>query len=314
MEWTEVAIHTSHEAQDAVADIFYAAGAGGVVIEDPQSILARNAEATWDYLELPPSFFELEGVIVKGYLPSDDELAAKLKEIERRLSLLSSFGLNPGSAKVKLTQVAEEDWATAWKAYYKPVKVGEHFVVKPTWEHYEPAEGEIIIELDPGMAFGTGTHPTTVMCIQALEKLVKGGERVFDLGCGSGILSIAAAKLGAGEVWAVDVDSTAVRVSQENVALNGVESKVTVLQGDLAANLSGRADLIVANIVADIIIRLCKEVTPYLKPTTRLVFSGIINDRLADVTEAMAEAGLTAEEIRETDDWVVVIAALRAAE
>lgn len=307
MKWAEVSIQTSHEATEAVANIFHDLGATGVVIEDPELINSYRRSGNWDYCDIPEET-DTETVVIKAYLPVDDELDDKLKEFERRVDELIAHHINKGKGQIDWREVQEEDWATSWKNYFHPIAVGQRVVIKPSWEEYAQAPDEIVIELDPGMAFGTGTHHTTAMCIRCLEQVIQAGDIVFDVGTGSGILAVAAAKLGAAHVQAVDLDGVAVRVARENVILNQVEAKITLAQGDLLTGVDGRANVIVANIIADVIIRLLPDVPERLTAGGVFIGSGIIAERLGDVTEAIMAKGLVVDRIVEEGGWAAVVA------
>lgn len=307
MKWAEVSIQTSHEATEPVANIFHDLGATGVVIEDPELINSYRRSGTWDYCDIPEET-DTETVVVKAYLPVDEELDDKLKEFERRVDELITHQINKGKGHIEWREVQEEDWATSWKAYFHPVAIGERVVIKPSWEEYTPRPHDIVIEMDPGMAFGTGTHHTTAMCIRCLEDVIKDGDVVFDVGTGSGILAVAAAKMGASAVQAVDLDAVAVRVAQENTTLNDVTDIVTVRQGDLLTGVNGQANIIVANIIADIIIRLLPDVPVKLAGNGVFIGSGIIAERIGDVTGAILENGLTVETVVEEGGWAAIVA------
>lgn len=306
MKWTEISIQTSHEATEIIAEMFHELGASGVVIEDPELINQYRASGAWDYTDIPEAM-ETEVVTVKAYLPVDDELEGKLREFEKRVDSLDEIEIDKGRGEISYSEIQDEDWSNTWKEFFHPEKIGDLIVIKPSWEEYEPTPDEIVVELDPGMAFGTGTHPTTSMCIRELEKLVKGGMKIFDVGTGSGVLAIVAAKLGAGEVTAVDFDATAVRVATENIAINKVENIITTGESDLLKNVSGKADIIIANIIADIIIRLLDDVESKLKKGGALLASGIIAERAADVTEAAIAHGLSIEKVIEEKGWVAML-------
>ncbi len=259
MKWAEISIQTSHEATEAVANIFHDLGASGVVIEDPELINTYRLSGAWDYCDIPPEE-NTEVVIVKAYLPADEALDDKLRLFDSKVNELSGHNIDKGCGEITWREIQEEDWASCWKDFFHPIKVGERVVIKPTWESYEAGVDDIVIELDPGMAFGTGTHHTTAMCIRQLETLIVPGMTVFDVGTGSGILSIVCAKLGAGKVQAVDLDRMAVQVADENIRLNQVASVITVTEGDLLTSIIGQADLIVANNVADVIIKVIHDI------------------------------------------------------
>ena len=306
MQWAEVSIDTSHEAMDLVSEILQELGAGGVVIEDPALLNEYIRSGLWDYTDLKESD-ETEVVTVKAYWAMDDALEGKLQNLAARLAALTANGVDKGAGTVSWRAVADEDWSETWKEFFHTEKIGERTVIKPTWEDYEAKAEEIVVELDPGAAFGTGQHTTTALCIRALETLVKPGMTVFDVGTGSGVLSIVAAKLGAGRVEAVDFDPVAVRIAAENVRQNGVANIVRTGQSDLLKSVEGKADLIIANIIADIIVRLFGEVKESLAAGALMLLSGIIEDRLHDVTKAAARHGFHVERIEEEKGWAAVI-------
>ena len=306
MQWAEVSIDTSHEAMELVSEILQELGAGGVVIEDPALLNEYIRSGLWDYTDLKESD-ETEVVTVKAYWAMDDALEGKLQNLAARLAALTANGVDKGAGTVSWRAVADEDWSETWKEFFHTEKIGERTVIKPTWEDYEAKAEEIVVELDPGAAFGTGQHTTTALCIRALETLVKPGMTVFDVGTGSGVLSIVAAKLGAGRVEAVDFDPVAVRIAAENVRQNSVANIVRTGQSDLLKSVEGKADLIIANIIADIIVRLFGEVKESLAAGALMLLSGIIEDRLHDVTKAAARHGFHVERIEEEKGWAAVI-------
>ncbi len=304
MEWLEIAVSSPPAGVELVSEIFRELGAGGVVIEDPAVIHMYAARTHPEEWAVSPEAAKQEKPVVKAYLPVDDGLDRRLEEL---FSALNRLGLNP-EAEVSTRTVREEDWASTWKQYYKPVHVGRRIVVKPSWEDYQAVDGELVIELDPGMAFGCGTHPTTSLCLKLLEKYIRGGERVYDVGTGSGILAVAAAALGAGRVVAVDLDPVACRAAAENVARNRMEGIVRVVQGNLLDNLNGGADLVVANIIAGVIISLAPDAAAALVPGGFLIASGIIRHRADEVRDALEEAGLTLREQLEEGEWTAIVA------
>ena len=306
MQWAEVSVDTSHEATELVSEILQELGAAGVVIEDPALLNEYIRSGLWDYTDLKESE-ETEVVRVKAYWALDEELEGKLQRLAARLDGMTAHGIDTGAGAVSWKAVADEDWAETWKEFFHTEKIGARTVIKPTWEEYEAGAGEIVAELDPGAAFGTGQHATTALCIRALEELVRPGMTVFDVGTGSGVLAIVAAKLGAKRVEAVDFDPVAVRVARENVRQNDVEDIVRTGQSDLLKSVEGRADLIIANIIADIIVRLFGEVEAHLAPDGTMLLAGIIEDRLQDVVEAAALHGFAVEKIEQEKGWVAVI-------
>lgn len=306
MKWAEISIMTSHEATEFAAELFHDLGASGVVIEDPELVNNYIHSGLWDYTDIPEAD-NTEVVTIKAYLPWDDELDGKLRQIKMEIESLTKRNVDKGPGAVSCNEIQDEDWANNWKQYFHTEKIGKIIVIKPSWEDYEEGPDDIVIELDPGAAFGTGTHATTSMCIRALEELVRGGMDVFDVGTGSGVLAITAAKLGAAKVQAVDYDESVLKVAEENVAENGAADVVSVKQSDILQACEGKADLIVANIVADIIIRMFADVKAYLKEGGRILTSGIIADRAADVTKAARENGLTVEKVWEENGWTAML-------
>jgi len=302
MNWREVAVTVSSEGEEAVADLFYQLGCPGVSVEDPELLLKYIESGEWDYHAFGE--VELTGIsVVKGYFLEDEELTDKLKKLD--LGIRELLQRSPHwVVQAKGISLKEEDWETSWKAYFKPIRIGEHFLIKPTWEPVEVLEGDIVLELDPGMAFGTGTHATTTLCLRALESVVKPGQRVFDLGTGSGILAIAAAKLGA-QVEAVDLDSVAIRVAQENVDLNRMNDQVRIVRGDLGTVLTGQADVVIANIIADVILILLSDLKRLLHQDGEFLASGIIENRAEDVEEGLKDAGFEIVERIEDSGWIL---------
>ena len=236
---------------------------------------------------------------VSVYLPADGGVADTVSFLRDRFDTLKI------EAKIEISGVNEEDWANSWKAYYKPIKIGERIVIVPAWEKYDAAEGEIIVRMDPGMAFGTGTHETTRLVISLLEKYVKGGESVLDVGCGSGILAICAAKLGADFCKAYDIDPVAVKVARENIKDSGLEN-ITCDVSDLLKQVDKTAapyKVICANIVADIIIRMTPDIGAFMDGDSVILASGIIVERSADVIECFEANGCEVVERVEENGW-----------
>lgn len=312
MKWTEITIKTTTEAVEAVTNILYEQNVGGVSIEDPKDFkFQKKNEYDWDFVEEEIFNSGYDGVIIKTYITEERDVTEDINLIKEKIDGLKEFGIDVGDAIVEISQVDEEDWANEWKNYYKPTKVGEKVVVKPTWEEYEAKEGDLIIELDPGMAFGTGTHETTSMCIQQLEKYVKQDSKVFDIGCGSGILAIAAAQLGAKEVVAGDLDEVAVKVSKENCEINNVSYKVVVKHGSLFEVVDSKADVIVANIIADIIKILAKDVSKFLKDDGVFISSGIILAKIDEVCQALEENGFEIVKVERLGEWSAIVSKLK---
>lgn len=303
MKWLEVAVHTPAEGVEVVALIFEEMGTGGVAIEDPALIDQYIEAGVWDYCEFPDCVVNQAQPIVKAYFPVNEHTQQKLQVLQQKLADLN-LTMPP---QIFHRPVDEQDWATAWQAYYKPLRVGHRWLIKPSWEEITPQEDDIVLELDPGMAFGSGTHPTTTMCLEFIEDCLKGGEMVCDVGTGTGILAIGAAKMGAGQVLAVDLDAVAVKVAKENVANNGVVDQVQVMQGDLLSHFTGAADVIIANIVADVIIKLAPDAYQGLKTGGYLITSGIIRDRAKEVRQALEQHGFNTIGVRQQGEWVAYL-------
>ncbi len=308
VKWSEISIHTTNEAVEPISNILHEAGASGVVIEDPFELIKERRDQFGEIYQLNPDDYPEEGVIVKAYLPENSFLAENVEEIKEAINNLVLYNIDIGKNDVSISEVNEEEWATAWKKYYHPVKISERFTIVPTWEDYTPVSSdELIIELDPGMAFGTGTHPTTVMCIQALERTVKAGDKVVDVGTGSGVLSIAAAMLSADKVTALDLDEVAVNSAKLNIELNKVHHVVDVKQNNLLDGVEPGADIVVANILAEVILRFTNDVSSVVKQDGYFIASGIIQPKKQEVKEAMIEAGFEIAETLQMEDWVAII-------
>lgn len=308
VKWSELSIHTTHEAVEAISNILHEAGASGVVIEDSMEFARERQDMFGEIYALDPNDFPAKGVILKAYLPVSSFLGETVEEVKLAIKNLSNYGINVGENEVAISEVNEEDWATAWKKYYHPVKISERFTIVPTWETYEPVStDELIIELDPGMAFGTGTHPTTVMCLQALEKTVKSGDYVTDVGTGSGVLAIGAALLGAKHVHALDLDEVAVRSAKINVKLNNVEHITDVVHGNLLDNVEQESDVVVANILAEIIMSFTDDAFQIVKEGGMFITSGIIGAKKEDVKESLETAGFIIVEVMMMEDWVTIL-------
>lgn len=309
MKWSEISIHTTNEAVEPISNILHEAGASGVVIEDPLELVKERKDQFGEIYQLDPQDYPEEGVMVKAYLPVNSFLGETVDEIKEAINNLILFNIDIGTNKVSISEVNEEEWATAWKKYYNPVKISERFTIVPTWEHYTPVSSdELIIELDPGMAFGTGTHPTTVMCIQALERTVKQGDKVVDVGTGSGVLSIAAAMLGAEKVKALDLDEVAVNSAKLNIKLNKVQNIVEVAKNNLLDGVEQGADVVVANILAEVILRFTDDVAAVVKEGGYFIASGIIQQKKQEVRDAIKAAGFEIEETIQMEDWVAIVA------
>ena len=304
-KWLEVSVKVNHEAEEVTAEILREAGArNGVAIEDPVLYETLRNSLPFELCDPLPENTDFSVVTITAYYPEDTELTERLQKIEAELAAvekrIGKFRFGPALFR----HVTEEDWSDEWKQYFHVTRVGKHIVIKPSWEDYEPEPEDVVLELDPGMAFGTGTHPTTVLVLEALEKMIRPDTTLFDVGTGSGILAMTAAKLGAKNIKAVDIDGVAVRTAKENIEKAGMQDRIEVRQGDLLHGTEGKADVIVANILADIIIMLLPDIPGKLKEGGLFFASGIIEDYQQDVTEAAEKAGLRVKETTRIKDWV----------
>lgn len=311
MKWLEVHIDTNHTGLEPVETMLSALGIDGVVIDDEtefEDFLENNGQY-WDYVD-EDLRQEMQGRSrITFYLEAGDEGFAKLGEVRIALEELKKTRDDCGTLLMTLDDLEDADWENNWKQFYKPMEIGERLIVVPEWEQAN-TQGRIPLILNPGLTFGTGSHATTRLCLTALEETIHGGERVLDLGCGSGILSIAALRLGAEHAFACDIDEKCVEVAYENAALNGIDrSRYTVRWGDvlsdqqLKAEIGGGYDMVVANIVADVIIGLSGQVRPFLKEGGLFLCSGIIDDRAEEVAQRLREAGWDILRTRQSEGW-----------
>lgn len=308
MKWNEVKVTTESEAVEAVSNILMEAGASGVAIEDALDFENYQEDQYGELLDKETFSSLTEGAVVMAYFPETIFLPEILPFIKTKIEKLPEFGLDIGKNLLEVSEVEESDWATAWKKYYHPVRVTRYLTIVPSWENYEVQhEDEKIITLDPGMAFGTGTHPTTNLTLQALETVLRGGETVLDVGTGSGVLSIASSLYGAQEIYAYDLDEVAVRSAQENVDLNAHTENIHVSANNLLVGVEQEADVIVANILADIIVLMIEDAWRLLKPEGTFIVSGIIEDKKDMVLEEMYAQGFEVDRIFQQKDWFAII-------
>lgn len=296
MDFIEIAlVDLNGEAAETVGELFNRYGYGGAVMES-----------------YPPNF---DKVTVRTVIPSEDD--HRLREIELMLTLIGQ-ALPGGLPEARLQFVGKSDWAESWKAHFHPVRVGRSFVIKPSWRDYPAAEGDLLIEIDPGLAFGSGLHPTTQLCLKILEDMPLEGKTLFDVGTGSGILALAALKLGIAGVRAVDIDDIAVRVTQENLERNGYPlpspppiegegAKTEIAVGSAGDAGARQWDIVVANILANTIIELLPDLKVAMALEGRLILSGIIAEQEASVTEAATTHGLRLDDRRMEEDWVALV-------
>jgi ribosomal protein L11 methyltransferase len=308
VKWTEVKVETASEAVEAISNIMMEAGASGVAIEDALDVENFKSDLYGEILDKEQFTHIKEGALVMAYFPETTFLPEILPFIKESIRHLPEFGLSIGKNEVTVSEVAESDWATAWKKYYHPVRVTRFLTIVPSWEKYEAKDAaEKIITLDPGMAFGTGTHPTTRLTLQALETVLRGGETLLDVGTGSGVLSIASKYLGAQQVYAYDLDEVAVNAAQENMDMNPVAEDVQVSANDLLNGITIKADVIVANILADIIVLMIDDAWRLLKNDGTLIISGIIEEKKAMILEKLTDTGFLIDQIFQQGDWYAII-------
>lgn len=313
MNWNEISVSTTTLAVEIISNIFIELGSKGVMIEDPSDFHLQGQDPlAWDYMEKEVFDFGHEDVRVIGYFSSEEDINEKISEIEKRLDYVKSLGLDTGTLEIYKREVKQENWENEWKKYFNVQKVSDSIVIKPSWEEYTAKEGEKIIDIDPGMAFGTGTHETTRMCINAIEKYMNKGDSLIDIGCGSGILSIAAAHLGAEKVIAVDLDKLAVKVSKENVDLNGFSNTIDVRYGDLTDVIDEKVDVIVANIIADIIAKLSENIADFIKDGGYFISSGIINDKKDFVISKLKENNFDIIEENNDGEWNCIVSKVKS--
>ena len=301
--WIEITIHTTNEASEIVESILLDYGSTGVAIEDPTTLEENLHDDFGTIVELSPTDFPDVGVIVKGYINElnfDDETFTRFKgELEQL-----GQNINIGEFfKIETTTIKDSDWENSWKDYFDILNIGEKFVIVPTWREYENEENKYVINIDPGMAFGTGGHETTSLCIKNLEKYVKPHDDIIDVGCGSGILSIAASYLTDGEIKAVDLDKLAVDVSHENFALNNLENRITVEEASLLTKETKKYNVIVANILAHIIELMLDDAYKLLEDGGYYITSGIIKDKKDELLEKMLERGFKLVEETSDNEW-----------
>ena len=307
MKWIETKIIFDHQdkelAVDLISDIFYDFGLQGVVVEDPRVVPQEGW--TEDAIGRPDHY------TVIGYLPADSRVERRCGILEEKLAgFKEKIGL---IYRINYKELDEEDWAHSWKAYFHPQKIGRNLVVKPTWQDYQTKPGEAVIELDPGMAFGTGTHPTTAMCAAMIERYYKKGNSLLDVGTGSGILLIAAAKLGAVKIYGIDNDPTALKVAAGNLKLNHLEAlEIGLICTDLFTGVREKFDIIVANILSHIILDLLKGIRRVLTSGGIFLCSGIVDTNEKQVVDAMEDIGFTILEINSKDEWVAIAGQLMA--
>ena len=295
MNWKEIEIQTTNQAFSAVSNLLEEAGASGLFTEQVSG--SENE------------------IIIKAYFEETNELADNLKKVQKKIEDLRDYDLDIGLANFKVTQVQEEDWANKWKENFKPFNITDDIVIKPTWEEYEATANEIIIEIDPGQAFGTGHHVTTSSCLDAIEENLTPQTSVLDLGTGTGILAIAAAKLGADKIVGLDIDPVAVKAARANAKLNEVSTEIEFLEGNLVDSVEDNYDLVIANILPHIILQLIPNLKEVMHQDSTFILSGIVVEKLDEIKQALLDNGFVINDMirksEENDDWVTIVGTSR---
>lgn len=318
-------LYTSKLGLELCVDALMAAGLNGMIIDDPEDVadlLDKKNQYDWDYVDDSVRDLAQEEPAITLYFDESEEgrhqmeLAIACAEaLKRQIADPKSclYGRDMGRMETEVSMADDEDWKDKWKEYFKPAHITSRIVVKPSWEDYKPQEsGELVIEIDPGMAFGTGTHPTTTLCVKLLEKYISSPKDVvLDVGCGSGILAMASALLGVERTVGVEIDPVAVTVARENVALNGLTDQIQVMEGDLTKGLSLKADIVVANLMADLVMLLSQDVAKHLRGKSIYISSGILIEKEAQVSSAIEECGFEILEVLEQGEWCAIAARLK---
>lgn len=323
MIWTEITIHTTEEAVEMISNFLHESGAGGVTIDEHVDNSKPRDTSLGQWFEIPPNDIPEGEAKISGYFREGINIEEVIQVITERIAELKDYNIDAGKATITSKPVHEDDWANNWKQYFKPLRVSERLTIKPTWEEYTPeSPEEKIIELDPGMAFGTGTHPTTSLCLRTLESVIQEGDEVIDVGTGSGILAIGACQLGASRVLALDLDPVAVSSATENVKLNNLEDEITVIESDLLSVIKGEemssslgvqlpVRVVVANILAEIILMFHGDVYEALQPGGYFIASGIYKNKVEVVEAGLTDVGFEIVEINRDEDWVAFVARKR---
>ena len=319
MKYIQADIHVNREGIEPVLTALLNVDITDTVVEDPADIadlLDKDQDWEWDYVD--ESVLEMQNAEPKVtvYMEDDEEgrrrLAALQGAIEelKKEAAAGAYGEDVDLGPLTVDVYVEDDseWKDNWKEFFKPKKVGKRIVVKPTWYDYEKEEGDLVIEIDPGMAFGTGTHETTSLCLRLMEDYMADGDKVLDVGCGSGILAIAGALLGSPEVLGVEIDPVAVEIAQENLELNGVTSVARAQYGDLTKGIDFKAEIVVANLMADLVMMLSADVAKHILPGGKYISSGILVEKRDQVAAVIRDCGFDIVEIREDGMWCAIVA------
>ena len=318
MKYVEIDIELSQAGIEPVVSELIELGITDTVVQDPADVdllLNKENDYEWDYLDDQVLELKNEEPKVTIYFEGVDEGLAMVPKIKGKMDELKAFEKDGafgeaelGKLEVSYQILNDEDWKDNWKEYFKPTKISEKIVVKPTWYDYEKKAGDIVVEIDPGMAFGTGTHETTSLCVKMLEKYMAPGDEVLDVGTGSGILAIVAAKLGAGDVLGIEIDPVAVDIAKENVKLNGADDVTNIIEGDLTKGIDYVADVVVANLMADLVMMLSKDAKRHMKEGGIYISSGILNEKVEEVSSVITKCGFEIVETIANGMWSVIVA------
>ncbi len=305
--WYEITLDTQSEAVEPIYPILYDLGLTGIVTEDPNDpIYSVGYQGDWDYFEEDARQFDHDGARLIAYIELTGSVEPLLAQLKQRVLALKQFDIAVEPVEISYRTVVEEDWANEWKKYYKPHHITAKIVIVPQWEDYQPSDQELIITLNPGKAFGTGTHETTELCAGFIAAHAT-AKTLYDIGCGSGILAIIGRKLGIKQVVGVDLSHDAIMASRENMQLNGIDD-IAFLEGDMTLLPAEPADLIVANIIADVIIDLAPQLAAKLTNGGLFIASGILNERRFEVADALEKAGLQIVEYATKGEWTALLA------
>lgn len=325
MKYIEFKVHASRQGIEQITAMYMKHGITDVSIDDPadmEDILNNKNEYGWDYIDDELKTNLDREPTISCFFEDTPDNRGKVQELKLLVMMLKSkelegeygWDVDFGRLYGEDIYIDDEDWKDKWKENFKPTAITERLVVKPTWEEYSPSEGELVIEIDPGMAFGTGTHETTSLCMKLMEKYLgddAAGKKVLDIGCGSGILSIGAALMGSEDVLGIEIDEDAVRVANENIRLNNVGDKVRAVKGDLTRGVDFKADIILANLMADLVMKLAKTAGKHLEKDGIFISSGILTEKRDIVTEAVRNAGLEIIETAEDGEWCAIAARVK---
>ncbi len=310
MHWKELIIYGAAEAEEPIANVLNEAGANGVVIEDIRDISKERPNQFGEIYDIDTSHYPRNGIRMRAYFTANSDWSEKKLALIQQIKGLADYQIDLGSLQILENTVQEKDWENNWKRYFKAQAVTEQFMIVPEWERDNsayPRDG-LTIYIDPGMAFGTGTHPTTILCLKALEKYVKQDDLVLDVGVGSGILGVAASLLGARHVYGYDLDEIAVKSAKMNRDINQLQDHITIQQHDLLKGIKKQANVIVSNILADILVHLLADAWDNLMEEGHLIMSGIIQEKRQMMVEALTEKGFSIVEITQDGHWISIIA------